>query len=72
MALAEHMRTGDQAHAALVEGNVRYVVTIAKKYAGAGLAQGFSLLDVLQEGNVGLTRGIEKLMCAEASASPPM
>ena len=43
MALAEHMRTGDQAHAALVEGNVRYVVTIAKKYAGAGLAQGFSL-----------------------------
>ena len=60
MALAEHMRTGDQAHAALVEGNVRYVVTIAKKYAGAGLAQGFSLLDVIQEGNVGLTRGIEK------------
>src|SRR5256714_3656783 len=60
MALAEHMRTGDQAHAALVEGNVRYVVTIAKKYAGAGLAQGLSLLDVLQEGNVGLTRAIEK------------
>ena len=60
MALAEHRRAGDQAHTALVEGNVRYVVTIAKKYAGAGLAQGFSLLDVLQEGNVGLTRGIEK------------
>ena len=60
MALAEHMRSGDQAHTALVEGNVRYVVTIAKRYAGAGLAQGFSLLDVLQEGNVGLTRGIEK------------
>ena len=60
MALAEPMRAGDQAHTALVEGNVRYVVTIAKKYAGAGLAQGFSLLDVIQEGNVGLTRGIEK------------
>jgi RNA polymerase primary sigma factor len=60
MALAEHMRSGDQAHTALVEGNVRYVVTIAKKYAGVGLAQGFSLLDVLQEGNVGLTRAIEK------------
>ena len=60
MALAEPMRTGDQAHTALVEGNVRYVVTIAKKYAAAGLAQGFSLLDVIQEGNVGLTRGIEK------------
>ena len=39
MALAEPMRTGDQAHTALVEGNVRYVVTIAKRYAGAGLAQ---------------------------------
>jgi RNA polymerase primary sigma factor len=60
MALAEHMRTGDQAHTALVEGNLRYVVTIAKKYAAAGLAQGFSLLDVIQEGNVGLTRAIEK------------
>jgi RNA polymerase sigma factor (sigma-70 family) len=60
MALAEHMRTGDQAHAALVEGNVRYVVTIAKKYAAAGRAQGLSLLDVIQEGNVGLTRAIEK------------
>src|ERR671935_2665425 len=60
MALAECMRAGDQAHTALVEGNVRYVVTIAKKYAGAGLAQGFSLLDVIQEGNVGLTRAIEK------------
>jgi len=60
LALAEHMRAGDQAHTALVEGNLRYVVTIAKKYAAAGLAQGFSLLDVLQEGNVGLTRAIEK------------
>ena len=60
MALAEHMRTGDQAHTALVEGNVRYVVTIARKYAAAGRAQGLSLLDVIQEGNVGLNRAIEK------------
>jgi RNA polymerase primary sigma factor len=60
LALAEHMRAGDQAHTALVEGNLRYAVSIAKKYAGAGLAQGFSLLDVIQEGNVGLNRGIEK------------
>jgi RNA polymerase sigma factor (sigma-70 family) len=58
--LAELMRAGDQAHTALVEGNLRYVVAIAKKYAGAGLAQGLSLLDVIQEGNVGLTRAIEK------------
>ena len=59
-ALAEHMRAGDQAHTALVEGNVRYVVTIAKKYEAAGLAQGLTLLDVIQEGNVGLNRAIEK------------
>jgi len=59
-ALAEHMHAGDEAHTALVEGNLRYVVSIAKKYAAAGLAQGFSLLDVIQEGNVGLTRAIEK------------
>jgi RNA polymerase sigma factor (sigma-70 family) len=60
IALAEHMRAGDQAHTALVEGSLRYVVTIAKRYAGAGRAQGLSLLDVIQEGNVGLNRGIEK------------
>jgi RNA polymerase primary sigma factor len=59
-ALAELMHAGDQAHTALVEGTVRYVVTIARKYAAAGRAQGFSLLDVIQEGNVGLTRAIEK------------
>jgi len=50
MALAELMRTGDQAHTALVEGNLRYVVAIAKKYEAAGLAKGLSLLDVIQEG----------------------
>ena len=72
MALAQHMRVGDQAHTELVEGNLRYVVTIAKKYARAGRAQGFSLLDVIQEGNVGLTGGIENSMCAEAFASPPI
>ena len=60
LTLAEHMRTGDQAHTALVEGNVRYVVIIAKKYERAGRAQGLSLLDLIQEGNVGLTRAIEK------------
>lgn len=60
LTLAEQMRAGDQAHTALVEGNLRYVVTIAKKYAAAGRAQDLSLLDVIQEGNVGLTRAIEK------------
>ena len=59
LALAETMRTGDQAHTALVEGNVRYVVTIAKTMPAQD-AHRASRLDVIQDGNVGLTRAIEK------------
>ena len=59
-------------HTALVEGNVRYVVTIAKHYAGAGRAQGFSLLDVIQTAMSSSRGPLKNSMCAEASASPPM
>jgi RNA polymerase primary sigma factor len=55
-ALQRAVRSGEDAREVLIEANLRLVVSIAKRYVGRGM----HFLDLIQEGNLGLMRAVEK------------
>ena len=57
---AELQKKYDAAMRVLSAGNLRLVVSIAKRYRNHGL----SFLDLIQEGNTGLMRAVDKFECA--------
>ncbi|HEY8476828.1 MAG TPA: sigma-70 family RNA polymerase sigma factor [Chloroflexota bacterium] len=54
--LEEAVRRGEEAKRRLTESNLRLVVSVARKYMNRGLP----LLDLIQEGNIGLSRAVDK------------
>src|SRR6476469_256042 len=60
-------RGNQQAKDRMINSNLRLVVSIAKKYQGHGL----SLLDLIQEGIIGLIRAVERFDCRRGFKLPP-
>ncbi len=56
VALQRAVRKGEQARQVFIESNLRLVVSNARRYAGDGV----SMLDLIQEGNIGLITAVEK------------
>jgi RNA polymerase primary sigma factor len=56
IALEREIALGDEARRRLIQANLRLVVSVAKKYLGSSL----SFMDLVQEGNIGLMRAVEK------------
>ena len=54
--LEAQIKAGEDARRTFIQSNLRLVVSIAKRYQGTGL----TLLDLIQEGNLGLMRAVEK------------
>ncbi len=68
VALAQRMEAGDEeARHRLEEANLRLVVSIAKRYVGRGML----FLDLIQEGNLGLLKAVEKFDYSKGPSASP-